>query len=122
MRGFVHDVRYSIRTVLKNPGFTLVVVLTLALAMGPNTLIFTLLDAIMINEGPYKDPGQLLILNQEEEKTRLTQAVSYPNFEDWRKMSESFSEMAAYRSDHVLLRVGDSVRRVHAESVSLDFF
>ncbi|RPJ57520.1 MAG: ABC transporter permease [Acidobacteria bacterium] len=122
MRGFLRDVRYSIRTILKNPGFTLVVVLTLALAMGPNTLIFSLLDAIMINEGPYKDAGRLLILNQEDEKTRVTQAVSYPNFEDWRKMSQSFSEMAAYRSDQVLFRVGDSVRRVHAESVSLDFF
>jgi predicted permease len=122
MRGFFQDVRYSIRTVFKNPGFTMVVVLTLALAMGPNTLIFTLLDAIMINEGPYKDPGQLLILNQEEDKTRIAQPVSYPNFEDWRKMGQSFSEMAAYRSDQVLFRVGDSVRRVHAESVSLAFF
>ena len=122
MKGFFHDIRYSIRTVFKNPGFTLVVILTLALAMGPNTLIFTLLDAVIINEGPYKDPSQLLILNQEEEKTRVTQRVSYPNFEDWRKMSRSFSEMAAYRSDQVLFRGGDSIRRVHAESVSLDFF
>ncbi len=122
MKGFFHDVRYSIRAVFKNPGFTLVVVLTLALAMGPNTLIFTLLDAIIIKEGPYKDASQLLILNQDEEKTRVTQPVSYPNFDDWRKMSRSFSEMAAYRSDQVLFRVDDSIRRVHAESVSLDFF
>jgi putative ABC transport system permease protein len=100
----------------------LVVILTLALAMGPNSLIFTLLDAVIIKEGPYKDASRLLILNQEEEKTRVTQPVSYPNFEDWRRTSQSFSEMAAYRSDRVLLRAGDSVRRVHAESVSLDFF
>jgi len=122
MKGLLQDIRYSIRTIFKHPGFTLVVVLTLALAMGPNSLIFTMLDAIMINEGPYKDASQLLILNQEEEKTRVTQPVSYPNFEDWRKMSQSFSEMAAYRSDRVLFRAGDSGRRVHAESVSLDFF
>ncbi len=122
MRGLLQDVRYAVRAVFKNPGFILVVVLTLALAMGPNTLIFTLLDAIIIKEGPYKDASRLLILNQEEEKARLTQPVSYPNFDDWRKMSRSFSEMAAYRSDQILFRVGDSVRRVHAESVSLDFF
>ncbi|MFB3906107.1 MAG: ABC transporter permease [Acidobacteriota bacterium] len=122
MNGLFHDVRYSVRTVLKNPGFTLAVVFTLALAMGPNALIFTLLDAIIIKEGPYKDAGELLILNQEEEKTRATQPVSYPNFEDWRKMSQSFSGMAAYRSDQVLFRAGDTVRRVHAESVSFDFF
>jgi len=122
MKGLFHDIRYSVRTVFKNPGFSLVVILTLALAMGPNTLIFTLLDAIIINEGPYKDPSQLLILNQEEEKAKVTQRVSYPNFEDWRKMSRSFSEMAAYRSDQVLFRAGDSIRRVPAETVSLDYF
>ncbi len=122
MRSILQDFRYSVRTVLKHPGFALAVVLILALAMGPNTLIFTLLDAILIHEGPYKDAGRLLILNQEEEKTRVAQPVSYPNFEDWRHMSRSFSEMAAYRSDQVLFRVGDSIRRVHAQSVSVDFF
>ncbi len=122
MKGFLHDVRYSVRAIFKHPGFTLVVVLTLALAMGPNTLIFTLLDAIIIKEGPYKDAGQLLILNEEKEKERVAQPVSYPNFDDWRKMNRSFSELAAYRSDQILFRAGDSIRRVHAESVSLDFF
>ncbi|RPI29503.1 MAG: ABC transporter permease [Acidobacteria bacterium] len=122
MRGFVHDLRYSIRSVVKNPGFSLIVVFTLALAMGPNTLIFTLVDAVLINEGPYEEADRLIILNEEDEKEKRTQAVSYLNFEDWRKMSRSFSLMAAYRTNFFLMRAGDTVSRVPGEYVTVDFF
>jgi putative ABC transport system permease protein len=122
MRNLIRDIAYSVRTSIKNPGFTLVVILTLALGMGPNTVIFTVLDGVLFNEGPYVNADQLVVLNATDEVSRSTRAVSFPDFEDWRKTNQSFERMAAYRNDSLNLRHEDSVERVTSQSVTLDFF
>ena len=122
MRNLIGDLRFSVRNIFKNLGFSLAVALILALAMGPNTVIFSLLDAIIFHPGPYKDAESLLVLNEVDNQAKSLLPVSYPNFEDWRRMSRSFSHMAAYRTEFFNLKEAESVERVMTTSVSLDFF
>jgi predicted permease len=121
MGSLFRDISYGLRASLRNPGFTLAVVLTLALGMGPNTVIFTVLDAVLLNEGPYSEASKLMILN-ETDQSHATQPASYPDFVDWTKMSHSFERMAAYRNDSFNLRYADSSERVDCQSISVDFF
>lgn len=88
------DVRFGLRLLRKNPGFTTVALLTLALGIGANTAVFSLVYAVLLRPLPYRDPSSLLILNETTPKVG-TVSVSYPNFLDWRSESHAFSQMAA---------------------------
>ena len=88
------DIRYGARMLRKNPGFTAVAILTLALGIGANTAIFSVVSAVLLRPLPYANPQQLIVLRE------TTQSVgphspSYPDFLDWRKQSRTFSQMAA---------------------------
>jgi len=90
----IQDLRYGARMLRKNPGFTAIAVLTLALGIGANTAIFSVVSAVILRPLPYANPQQLIVLRE------TTQSVgphspSYPDFLDWRKQSRSFSQMAA---------------------------
>jgi putative ABC transport system permease protein len=90
----LQDLRYGARMLRKSPGFTAVAVLTLALGIGANTAIFSVVSAVLLRPLPYSNPQQLIVLRE------TTQSVgphspSYPDFLDWRKQSRSFSQMAA---------------------------
>jgi putative ABC transport system permease protein len=91
------DVRFGLRMLRKNPSFTAVAVLTLALGMGANTAVFSLVYAVLLRPLPYQDPASLVVLNETTPKVG-TVSVSYPNFLDWRAQSHSFSRMAALYS------------------------
>jgi putative ABC transport system permease protein len=90
----VQDIRYGLRALWKSPGFTLVAVLTLALGIGANTAIFSVVYAVLLRPLPYQDASRLVLLNETTPKVG-TVSVSYPNFIDWRSQSHTFSEMAA---------------------------
>lgn len=90
---FFQDVRYGFRTLRKSPGFTSVALLTLALGIGANTAIFSVVYAVLLNPLPYKDPSRLLVLHETTPKVGAV-SVSYPNFLDWRVQSRAFSQMA----------------------------
>jgi hypothetical protein len=90
----IQDIRYGARMLVKNPGFTAVAVLTLALGIGANTAIFSVVNAVLLRPLPYANPQQLIVLRE------TTQSVgphspSYPDFLDWRKQSRTFGQMAA---------------------------
>jgi putative ABC transport system permease protein len=93
LQDFAQDVRYAFRLLLKSPGFTAIVVLTLALAIGANTAIFSVVYSVLLEPLPYRNPSQLVVLNETNPKVG-TVSVSYPNFLDWRAQSRSFSQMA----------------------------
>jgi putative ABC transport system permease protein len=95
MKTLLQDLRYSFRMLAKNPGFTVVAVLTLALGIGANTSIFSVVDGVMLRALPYKDSDRLAMLwTQTQKSPGLEQRTSIPNFEDWRVQSSAFEGMA----------------------------
>jgi len=90
------DIRFGLRMLRKNPGFTAVAVLTLALGIGANAAVFSVVYAVLLRPLPYKAPSSLIVLNETTPMVG-TVSVSYPNFLDWRDQSHTFSEMAAVR-------------------------
>ena len=89
----LNDLKYSLRTLAKKPGFALVVVLTLALGIGANTTIFTVVNAYLLRPLPFDDPERLVSLTDMQPPNDRTPA-SYPEFEDWRKGNQVFTEVA----------------------------
>jgi len=90
----LEDIRFGVRLLCKNPGFTTVAVLTLALGIGANAAVFSVVYAVLLRPLPYKEPSRLVVLNETTPKVGVV-SVSYPNFSDWRAASHTFSQMAA---------------------------
>jgi predicted permease len=98
-----HDAVYGVRAMLRSPGITVVALLSLALGIGANTAIFSLMDAVMLRSLPVKDPGQLLLMGDETTKGisdsfGSTQLYSYPFYREMQKKNQVFSEMASVSS------------------------
>src|SRR5215208_4570516 len=101
----LQDVRYAIRLLLKKPGFTAVAVLSLALGIGANTAIFSLLDAVLLKSLPVQEPDSLVLFGKAEEggmtnnfPSGSTHLFSYPFYQEVRQHNEVFSEVAAQLS------------------------
>jgi putative ABC transport system permease protein len=98
IENFLQDVRYGLRQLRRNPGFTAVAVLTLALGIGANTAIFSVVNAVLLRPLPFVHPEQLVQVFQALPQQSITGAgVSYPNFIDWSRQSRVFKEIAAVR-------------------------
>jgi hypothetical protein len=119
----MQDVRYAVRTLSRNPAFSLVVVLTLALGIGANTAIFTIVNGVLLKPLPYPEPDRLLMLWESSLTDRNLGTVAPPNFYDWREQSHSFEKMAAIDPypDFILNGSGQA-RRMAGAAVSHDFF
>jgi predicted permease len=92
---FLQDARYAFRMLRKNPGFTAVAVLTLALGIGANTAIFSVVYAVLLKPLPYASPNQLVSAFQANTQQGVPETgTSYPNFEEWRAQNHVFSELA----------------------------
>ena len=96
MNSFTQDLRYGLRSLLKTPGFTLVAVLTLALGVGANAAIFSVLEAVVLRDLPYQDPDRLAVLWTKNIRQNLPDGSSFLNFRDWKAQSREFENMAAY--------------------------
>jgi predicted permease len=116
-----HDVRYGLRMLRKNPGFTLVAVLTLALGIGATTAIFSVVNGVLLRPLPYPDSDRLMILHETEPKFDVM-SVAYPNFEDWRAGNRSFDQLAAFRFSDFNLTGSGEPERVWGRLVSASFF
>ena len=123
METVIQDLRYAIRTLARNTGFSTVIVLTLALAIGANTAIFSIVNGVLLKPLPYPDPDRLLMLWESSLTDRTLGTVSPGNFFDWREQSHSFEKMAAIDSypDFILNGPGEA-RRLAGAAVSRDFF
>ena len=117
----LQDLRYGARMLRKNPGFTLVAVLTLALGVGANTAIFSVVNGVLLNPLPYPHAEQLVTLHESKPNFEFG-SISYPNFRDWQRDNRSFSSMAiARRINFSLTGVGEA-EQVRARYISSDFF
>jgi putative ABC transport system permease protein len=115
------DVRYGLRVLLKNPGFTLIATLTLALAIGANTALFSVVNGVLLNPLPFPRPDELVVAYSRS-PTFQQGSVSYANFLDWRKENRSFALLSALRADDYNMIGAGEPERVHVHMVSSEFF
>ncbi|MBO0723189.1 MAG: ABC transporter permease, partial [Blastocatellia bacterium] len=114
------DLRYGARMLLKKPGFTLISIITLALAIGANTAIFSVVDAVLLQPLPYPDSDRLMRIWEVYRQEKST--ASFPCLTDMRKQSRSFAQIAAYEYERLILTGSDRPEYVTGMKVSADFF
>ena len=123
MKTLWQDIRYGFRILLKNPGFTAVAVFSLALGIGANTTIFSVIDAILLKALPYRNPDSLvLIWGADRSSGEGRDQVSFTDMEDWRSQNHVFQDMAAYTDWRPLLSGLGEAERVPAMQVSDGYF
>jgi predicted permease len=121
MTGTMHDVRYALRQLRRNPGFTLVAVLTLALGIGVNTGIFSVVEGVLLAPLHYFEPDRLVMVW--ENNPRFPRVWdSYPNFQDWQRSAHSFEKMAAFRQQGIDLTAPGTPSHLNSSQISQDFF
>ena len=99
---FAQDAAYALRSLRRTPGFTAAAVVTLALGIGVNTAIFSVVNGVLLNPLPYPEPDRLVALySRTADEPRASS--SYPNFLDWARDNRSFSDLAAFRADDLNL-------------------
>jgi len=121
MKTFFQDVRYGIRLIAKSPGFAAIAFLTLALGIGANTAVFSVVNGVLLNPLPYPQPDRLVTVYSKN-KAFAHSSISYPNFLDWVRDQRSFTSLAAYRGDDYNLIGRGQPQRVSADMVSASFF
>jgi putative ABC transport system permease protein len=126
MNGLLQDLRYALRQIRKAPGFAAVAVITLALGMGANTAIFSVVNGVLLRPLPFKDPDRLVRIWHTPPQTSFpgisTFAVSPANFLDWQNQNNVFEHMAIYGFRTLALTGGDKAEQVTASPVSATFF
>lgn len=121
MNGLVQDLRYAIRQMRKNRGFTIVAVLTLALGIGANSAIFSVVNGVLLNPLPFPNASRIVSMFQDKPNFAKG-SISYPNFLDWQRENRTFVAIAAYRwGDGAITGVGQP-EDVHAQQISAGFF
>ncbi len=123
MATLLQDLKFGLRMLAKNSGFTAVAVLTLALGIGGNVAVFSLLDAVMLRPLPYSHPERLYMFFPFEKSPHRAQvASSYPNFLDWHEQSHAFEAMAAYHEVSFNLTGTTEPERLHGLSSTPGLF
>jgi MacB-like periplasmic core domain len=116
------DVRYGLRQLRRNPGFTVVAVLTLALGIGANTAVFSVVDGILLAPLPYGHPDRLVAVWQWNQRLKAAIFDSYPNFQDRQRDTRSFQRMTAFTSEGFDLTSPGIPARLDGKTVSAGFF
>jgi putative ABC transport system permease protein len=120
MSSFFHDVRYGLRLLRSNLGFTLVAVLLLALGIGANTAVFSVVNAVLLKSLPYPEPDRLLIIRETNIPKFPEFSIAPGNFLDWQKQNSTLSKMAAYRGQQFILTGGAEPERIRSSRVTAD--
>ena len=119
---FAQDLRYAARALWKHPGFTAIAALTLALGVGVNTAIFSVVNAVMLRPLPYGDPDRLIrIYESNPERGWPEFSASQPNFLDWRAQAKSWQALAATSGTTVAITSDEGIEVVRASRVTVDF-
>jgi putative ABC transport system permease protein len=121
MSTLIRDLRYGLQMLLKKPGFTLIAVLTLALGVGANTAIFSVINGVLLRRLPYADPDRLVMI-WEDPGGNPRNRVNPRNFADWSEQNQSFEQVAAIETGNVNLTGGAEPERIVYANVSPGFF
>ena len=117
------DLRYAIRMLLKNAGFTTVALLTLALGIGANTAIFSVVNAVLLRPLPYPESHRLVRLQSINlAKAVAADGISLPDFRDWQEQNHVFEQVAAFNPGSTLLRTPEGAERLLATGITPGFF
>src|SRR6266702_6313286 len=114
------DLRYSLRILTKSPGFTTIAILTLALGIGANTALFSVVNGVLLNPLPFPNPDQLVAVYAKSSNFQES-SIAYPNFLDWQKDNHSFASLSAFRSDDFNMPGVGEPLRLHAHMISAEF-
>jgi predicted permease len=121
VRNFWQDVRFGLRVLSKSRSFTAIAILTLALGIGANTALFSVVNGILLNPLPFPNPDQLLAVYSKTSAFGQS-SISYPNFLDWHRDNKSFSSLSAFRSDEYNMTGAGEPERLHGHMISAEFF
>jgi len=123
MRTFFQDVRFGIRTLLRKPGFTAAAVIALALGIGANTAIFSVVNGILLRPLPYPQQDRIMmIFEQNPQQNRTRGPFSTPDFNDLRALNRSFEKVAAYTNIGFTLIDDNGAEAMSGAAVSSEFF
>lgn len=123
MGPLLQDVRYGIRRLLRNPGFTVVAVLSLALGIGANTAIYSVVNTVLLRPLPYTNPDELMVVWEGNRQSSISRSPSsLLNFIDWREQNQVFEQMAAMRASGLNLTEGGEPQRIQAMAASPSIF
>jgi predicted permease len=119
----MNDIRQSIRVLLKYPGFSAIVIITLALGIGANTAIFSVTDRLLLRSLPVSDPDQLVLISSVSVNPNfVSNSFSYPLFNDFRTQNKVFDGMLAFTRTELELKTNESMERIPGEYVSGNYF
>src|SRR5215467_14326851 len=119
MNSFLRDLRYAACVMQKTPGFTAIAVVTLALGIGANTALFSVINAVLLRALPFRDPERLVALTAPDPKdANHGGEISYPAFLDWRQQSRSFDAMSVWATNTYTYTGGDQPESVPGAEVS----
>jgi len=123
METLFKDIRYGIRNLLKRPGFAAVAVITLALGIGANSAMFSVVNAVLLRPLSYPESDRIVLLEGVNPSQGITDSnMSIPDFADWQKQNQVFEQIAGFVTGGSLLTSGDETERVRGTGVTADFF
>src|SRR2546427_91473 len=121
METLLKDLRFGIRMMARSPGFTLVALITIALGIGANTAIFSVVNTVLLRPLPYEDADRLMVVWERQEQIPQ-ESPSLPDFRDWRERSQSFEQLAIARRDNVNLTGTGEPERLIVRMITANFF
>ncbi len=121
METLLQDIRYGIRASLKHPGFSAIVIFTLAIGIGASTAIFTVVNSVMLRRLPYRTADRIVAIQEMNQDGKPIQ-ITGPNFLDWRAQSTVFEQLAAIRTLNGNLMFSDQAERIDLAQTSANFF
>ena len=122
MATFLQDLTYAWRQLKKNPGFAIVAVLTLALGIGANTAVFSVVDAVLLKPLPYAEPDRLVTVESMDMRVPVPNSMSYPDFFDFRSQNHTFDHLVTSRDTNMVLTGAGVPTQLDAEMVTWDLF
>ncbi|MGB7668843.1 MAG: ABC transporter permease, partial [Candidatus Acidiferrales bacterium] len=122
LESFLADIRFAFRMLRKSPAFTAVAILTLALGIGANTALFSIVNGVLLNPLPFPDPDRLVTVAASKPNFGPRGSISYPNFLDWHRINQCFSYFAVSRYSGYLLTGVGSAEELNASLITSDFF